>query len=62
MRQAISEYNEILKLSGKWVTKHWKGYIVFVLICWFCGFGSVMWFDDIKDFIENKLKKSKEES
>ena len=32
MKEAIKEYLEICKLSGKWMKKHWKGYIVFCLL------------------------------
>ncbi len=55
MKRAIKEYGEILKLSGKWLSKHWKGYTIFSLTL-----GGVVFifieFKEIVDFVRTKLK------
>ena len=59
MREALKEYNEsVLKPSMKWISKHWKGY---VLLCAVVYGGLLAWFywtwysDEIIEFF-GKIK------
>ncbi len=52
------DYAKVMKESGEWCKKHWKGYIVLTAAI----FGAEMaWFyrDDIKDKISDKLESKK---
>ena len=54
MKSFFKDYWEMcLKPSGKWIKKHWKGYLVYIIICFFGGVG-------IGIFKEKKLEKESE--
>ena len=63
MGEAINEYFDLCKLQFKWVKKHWKGYLAFLIII--CIIEIVIFFPNyitkLKDFIVSKFKRKHEE-
>ena len=63
MREAINEYFDLWKVSFKWVKKHWKGYLLVLMIIYIIEI--VIFFPNyitkIKDFIVNKFKRKHKE-
>lgn len=63
MINALKDYNEMVwKPSCKWIKKHWKGYVFFIVILEVLYF---MWFywSSICDYFKSKFdKKSEKES
>lgn len=45
MIKALKEYkDEVLKPEIAWLKRHWIGYLVYLVICFICGFGwSIMY-------------------
>lgn len=66
MIRALKEYKEMaLNPSLKWAKKHWKGYLVFMLIISVIevfGIYLVYYRKDIMENIKNKFKKNEKES
>ncbi len=60
MKDAWKEYKEMVWMpSWKWVTKHWKGYSVFLIICGAAPYVWLYW-DRIKTYIKGKFMESGE--
>ena len=67
MKAAWEEYwNEVYAPAMKWLNKHWKGYMVFVVVLYIVSFAGAMTFiyrHEIADKVKGLLgkKKDKEE-
>lgn len=52
-------YEMICKPTWWWLKKHWKGYSVFLIICYALPF--IWWyFEDIKEYFKRKFAKKEE--
>ena len=61
MREAINEYFDLWKVSFKWVKKHWKGYLLVLMIIYIIVIFFPNYITKIKDFIVNKFKRKHKE-
>lgn len=62
MLNALRDYNHmVIKSSGKWLRKHWKGYSVFLVMRFVLPF-VVLKIDDMTTWIKRKFKRQKKES
>lgn len=57
MRNVLKDYRDLcVKPSWQFVKKHWKGYLVFMIICY-----AIPWvmyfFDQIREHLENRFIK-----
>ena len=63
MREAINEYFDLWKVSFKWVKKHWKGYLLVLMIIYIIEIAIFFpnYITKLKDFIVSKFKRKQEE-
>lgn len=61
MFTALKDYNDmIMKPSWRWLKKHWKGYLVLLVIIYAVPY--LWWYSDqIKEYFQSKFRKKEEE-